>query len=244
MRASAGTPAARTFSPSRSIRTSLLRAVHAILAAKSKRHLDRENASQHTVDDRQPLVSALPTEDPEFREIVEEFVRRLEEKLDGMHHAWAAGDFSDLAQLAHWLKGAGGTAGFPAFTTPASKLLQLAKAQQTEQIEAVLCNLVELSKRIVILESSPGSELKVAIRREKTRKVVPFLAKEVSKMVHVSPVACPMERGCRSRFRIDAAYSVSGGNTRRIKNHDCRRRADQHQSDLQVPEAGRIHQLR
>ena len=34
-----------------------------------------------------------------------------------MHHAWAVGDFSELAQLAHWLKGAGGTAGFPAFTT-------------------------------------------------------------------------------------------------------------------------------
>ena len=134
----------------------LLCAVDAILTAKNKPFPDHEDTSQQTVDDTQPLISALPTEDPEFREIVEEFVKRLQEKLDRMHRAWAVRDFSDLAQLAHWLKGAGGTAGFPAFSQPASTLMQLAKAQQTEQIEAVLCNLVELNKRIVVLESNPA----------------------------------------------------------------------------------------
>ncbi len=136
---------------------SLLSAVDAILTAEDKLHPDREDAAPPPMaaDDR-PLVSALPTDDPEFREIVEEFVRRLEAKLDDMQRAWAVRDFSALAELAHWLKGAGGTAGFPAFTEPAARLRQLAQAQQTEQVEAALCSLVELSKRIVVSESNPA----------------------------------------------------------------------------------------
>ena len=86
---------------------SLLNAVEDILAAEHEQHRVQESASQEPVDDDRPLVSALPTEDPEFREIVEEFVNRLEERLQRMHQAWAERDFSALADLAHWLKGAG-----------------------------------------------------------------------------------------------------------------------------------------
>jgi hypothetical protein len=60
-----------------------------------------------------------------------------------------------LAQLAHWLKGAGGTAGFLVFTQVGSKLEQLAWARQTEQMEAVLRSLAEHRKRIVVLDSNP-----------------------------------------------------------------------------------------
>ena len=72
-----------------------------------------------------------------------------------MQRALAAKDFPALADLAHWLKGAGGTAGFPAFTQPASRLRQLAEARQSEQIEAALCHLVKLTKRIVVSKSKP-----------------------------------------------------------------------------------------
>ncbi len=67
----------------------LLRAVDAILTAKDKRRPAHEDAPQHTVDGEQPLMSALPCEDPAFREIAAEFVARLDEQLDRMHQAWA-----------------------------------------------------------------------------------------------------------------------------------------------------------
>ena len=51
-----------------------------------------------------------------------------------MSKAWSDRNFEELANLAHWLKGAGGTVGFDAFTEPALSLEQLAKAQNTEQV--------------------------------------------------------------------------------------------------------------
>ena len=41
------------------------------------------------------------------------------------HAAALKQDFQELARLAHWLKGAGGTAGFPTFTQPAKHLESL-----------------------------------------------------------------------------------------------------------------------
>jgi CheY-like chemotaxis protein/HPt (histidine-containing phosphotransfer) domain-containing protein/anti-sigma regulatory factor (Ser/Thr protein kinase) len=95
-----------------------------------------------------PIASSLPVDDPEFREIVEEFVERLRGKLDEMRQAWQRGDFDALARLAHWLKGSGGTAGFAAFTQPAARLEKVARQQQTEQIETVLDELAALYHRV------------------------------------------------------------------------------------------------
>ena len=103
-----------------------------------------------TADDVEPIVSSLPTEDPEFREIVEEFVERMEGKLAAMKKAVAEHDHDELANLAHWLKGAGGTSGFDAFTTPAKTLEDLAKGRQLDRIPKVLDELCRLAGRIVI----------------------------------------------------------------------------------------------
>ena len=73
------------------------------------------------------LESTLPIEDPEFLEIVQEFADRLHEQIGEMQKAWERKELSQLASLAHWLKGSGGTAGFNAFTNPAAKLEQLAR---------------------------------------------------------------------------------------------------------------------
>ncbi|MGO9115101.1 MAG: ATP-binding protein [Thermoguttaceae bacterium] len=101
------------------------------------------------------LLSTLPTEDPDFREIVEEFVQRLQEQLAAMQRATDAQDLPELARLAHWLKGAGGTAGFPAFTQPAKRLESLAQDRQCDGIEDALAELLQLSKRIVIAPPTP-----------------------------------------------------------------------------------------
>ena len=106
------------------------------------------------------LFSTLPTEDPEFRDIVQEFIERLQPRLDAMRQASASQDLAELARLAHWLKGAGGTAGFPAFTQPAKRLECFVHDQQCDEIEATVAELLQLSQQIAVspAESAPAPE--------------------------------------------------------------------------------------
>jgi CheY-like chemotaxis protein/HPt (histidine-containing phosphotransfer) domain-containing protein len=96
------------------------------------------------------LVSTLPMDDLEFREVVEEFVEHLREKVAQMHAASNASDYGELARLAHWLKGAGGTAGFDAFTQPAGALERGAKAGKAATIGPLLDEIQRLCDRIVL----------------------------------------------------------------------------------------------
>lgn len=102
-----------------------------------------------------PLFSTLPTDDPEFREIAEEFIERLHDRFVEFQNALDAGDMPELARLAHWLKGAGGTAGYPAFTLPAKRLEFLAKDNQCEEIGAAVAELLELAQRIAVAPATP-----------------------------------------------------------------------------------------
>jgi PAS domain S-box-containing protein len=99
----------------------------------------------------EPIHSTLPTDDPDFCEIIAEFADRLREKLTLMHRATDNRQLEQLAQLAHWLKGSGGTAGFPDFTDPAAELLQLARAGASDsQIAAKLIVIEEIAQRLVV----------------------------------------------------------------------------------------------
>jgi HPt (histidine-containing phosphotransfer) domain-containing protein len=90
-------------------------------------------------------------DDPEFREIAEAFVTRLQEQLQAIEAAWLARDYDTLRGLAHWLKGSGGTVGFHDFTQPAKKLEELARAQEDgERVEQVIFTLRQLADRIVL----------------------------------------------------------------------------------------------
>ncbi len=97
-----------------------------------------------------PLVPTLPLDDPDFREIIESFVASLGERLDEMERTLAALDLSALAKLAHWLRGTGGSVGFPDFTDPSTRLEDLAREGRLEEIPAVLRELRELAGRIVL----------------------------------------------------------------------------------------------
>ncbi len=68
----------------------------------------RSSPTVSAASTQSPLFSTLPMEDPEFREIVQEFVERLQPRMATMQQAFQTRDFQELAQLAHWLKGAGG----------------------------------------------------------------------------------------------------------------------------------------
>ncbi len=101
-------------------------------------------------DPKLPLVPTLPMDDPEFRSIAEDFVDRLHEQLDVMESAINALDFKVVADLAHWLKGAGGTVGLQAFTGPSQKMEQCAEHQLLEEALQTLCELRHLKDRIHI----------------------------------------------------------------------------------------------
>ena len=101
------------------------------------------------------LYSTLPIERPAFREAVEEFIQRLQDQLAAMQQALGAQDFQELGRLAHWLKGAGGTAGFPVFTQPAKHLESLVRDQQCDEIEATVAELLQLAQRIAVSPADP-----------------------------------------------------------------------------------------
>jgi CheY-like chemotaxis protein len=94
------------------------------------------------------LQSTLPIEDPDFLEIVQEFADRLQQQMAEMQKAWEHQELSELASLAHWLKGSGGTAGFNAFTSPAAKLEKLAKEKRLDEIAAALADVQDLGRRV------------------------------------------------------------------------------------------------
>lgn len=82
-----------------------------------------------------------------------------------MTKAWNERNFDEIASLAHWLKGAGGTVGFDAFTEPAAQLEQLAKTKSADQIEATIVELHRLADRIVV------SSDRVALQAELVSKL-------------------------------------------------------------------------
>jgi PAS domain S-box-containing protein len=105
-----------------------------------------------------PLVSRLAANNPRFRSIVTKFVQRLDIQLKAMDQAVHNHDFDELASLAHWLKGAGGTVGFDAFTEPAAHLEGLAKARNEDQLDAALQELQRLANRVVVSQDEETQE--------------------------------------------------------------------------------------
>jgi len=96
-----------------------------------------------------PLHSTLAVRDPVIRDIVRDFVAYMRQRMAAMEQAFQAGDLQTVAQLAHWLKGAGGTAGFPDITQPALRLEKAAEAGQVRQVDAALAALRQLTARVV-----------------------------------------------------------------------------------------------
>ncbi len=103
----------------------------------------------HAAKPSRSIASTLLVEHPQFREFVEAFVEELQDRLDDMRAAFGQRDLRSLAELAHWLKGTGGTVGFDCFTEPAQRLETLAKRGCTEDIDVCLDELDNLAGQVV-----------------------------------------------------------------------------------------------
>ena len=105
--------------------------------------------SEDRVTGNTVVVSRL-AEDPRFRNIISSFVGKLQQQLTAMDQCWKEKKYEELANLAHWLKGAGGTVGFDEFTKPAASLEIAAREFNDNQIQEILVSLTELAEKVVV----------------------------------------------------------------------------------------------
>jgi CheY-like chemotaxis protein/nitrogen-specific signal transduction histidine kinase/HPt (histidine-containing phosphotransfer) domain-containing protein len=98
--------------------------------------------------DAAPIRSRLAGGGARLRQTIASFVERLDGQLEAMEAASAAGDFARVAELAHWLKGAGGTVGFDDLTEPAAELEQMAKAGEARGVSTTIESLRALQARV------------------------------------------------------------------------------------------------
>jgi len=96
----------------------------------------------------EPVMSRLGAI-PRFQKVILQFIDKLKKELTRAQMAWEDKNLEELALIAHWLKGAGGTVGFDDFTEPAAKLETFAKSAQLEQAGQMLEQVKHLSEAIV-----------------------------------------------------------------------------------------------
>ncbi len=98
--------------------------------------------------DKLPIRSRLPTDDPEFAEIVIDFSAALEREVARLDEAVRNRDPVATLTAAHWIKGSGGTSGFPCFTNPASQICEAVRKNDWSDIDRHLLAIVDYAERI------------------------------------------------------------------------------------------------
>ncbi|MHB8956924.1 MAG: response regulator [Pirellulaceae bacterium] len=94
------------------------------------------------------VVSSFSLDAPELQVIVEKFVGTFFVRLRDMLADFSRHDHQALADQAHWLKGASGTVGFHELVEPAKRLESFAKSGATDEIAAILQELIGLAEAI------------------------------------------------------------------------------------------------
>jgi histidine phosphotransfer protein HptB len=98
-------------------------------------------------------IRSVYEDDPDMREIVQEFVEDLKERTREIEQALANRSYDQLRTLAHQLKGAGGGYGFDAITDSAGQLEHaLKEGADDATIEGFTRHLCETLGAVVIGE--------------------------------------------------------------------------------------------
>ena len=110
-----------------------------------------------------PVVSRLAG-NPKLAAVVRRFAESLPAKLADMEAALAVESYVELAGLAHWLKGGGGSVGYDEFFEPSLALEKAARQGDAAQAREHLSAITDLAARLIappILaaqEKPPGSK--------------------------------------------------------------------------------------
>lgn len=95
-----------------------------------------------------PVTSTLITMNTKFKSIVERFIPKLSEQMSVLQLAFNAGDFEEVARVAHWLKGSGGNLGFEGFIPMAELLEQAANAADHSQTQLHMESVQQYANRV------------------------------------------------------------------------------------------------
>ena len=98
--------------------------------------------------DGQPILSNLPTDDIEFAEIVVDFAAALKREVARLSMAVHNRDPVNTLNAAHWIKGSGGTAGFPCFSIPALQICEAVRNNMWTDIERHLIAILDYTDRV------------------------------------------------------------------------------------------------
>jgi CheY-like chemotaxis protein/HPt (histidine-containing phosphotransfer) domain-containing protein len=119
----------------------------------------RENASESPAVDNQGRLLSLRSQfadHPVISRILPEFLGCLDARTCAMQDAFAAGQLEELRRLAHQLKGAGGSYGFPTISEAAKSLETAAGEGNAEQAGMALKKVAELCRAAVCgMDASP-----------------------------------------------------------------------------------------
>ncbi len=108
--------------------------------------------------DAPAIVSRLASH-PRLGPVIARFVEQLPGKLAQMQAAADSGEMGELAGLAHWLKGAGGSMGFHDLFEPSKALEVGAQSGDRPQVTAALATLRRIEAGILRGAAAPQTEL-------------------------------------------------------------------------------------
>ncbi|PAY20963.1 hypothetical protein CKO51_03560 [Rhodopirellula sp. SM50] len=111
---------------------------------------DQPSAPQPPSTDNAPIKCTLPLDDEDYLDIVVDFLQQLDLRLMGMLSMVQTKSFDELHDEAHWLKGSGGTVGFPAFTDPALALMNASERRDVRQCQESLRDVLAIRQRLVV----------------------------------------------------------------------------------------------
>jgi HPt (histidine-containing phosphotransfer) domain-containing protein len=94
-----------------------------------------------------PIVSEFAG-DPDMLDLVEWFVSQIPERVEQLQESFERGSLDELGTLAHQLKGAGGSYGFPQITESARRLEHQTKVSDVDEVRRGLDELVDLCNRV------------------------------------------------------------------------------------------------
>ena len=80
------------------------------------------------------VFSALVDQNPAFLPLVERFIARLNEQIQSLDAAAEQKNWTTVGEIAHWLKGSGGSVGFSGFTEIAADLEGAAQGNSAEEV--------------------------------------------------------------------------------------------------------------
>ncbi|MBL7133562.1 MAG: response regulator, partial [Phycisphaerae bacterium] len=118
------------------------------LIETAMQHTGRQSPGGGREDQAGQIIQSEFDDDPALAEVLDQFVADLPSQGEQMRAALANGCFQELQRLAHQLKGAGGSYGYPALSEAAKRLEDAAKACDTEGATLAMKELAELIRSV------------------------------------------------------------------------------------------------